>query len=138
MLAPYLFLILSLGLVCIDGRVEKQPMKLKRRNSDSDLYRKAQGSEITKYLIPSEKPEENKTKYLGDERLSLLQSYLENTEDVGSVATETADSGMPGTHGVPSEFGMEEINGKEMVFLPTSFSFRGLLYLFLRFYTNLK
>ena len=92
-------------------------MELKRRNSDSNLYRKAQGSESTNYLIQSEKPEENQTKYLDDERRALLQSYLENTEDVRSVTTETTDSGIPGTHGTPSAFGIEETNGKEIVFI---------------------
>ena len=32
--------------------------------------------------------------------------------DAYSITTETSDSGMPGSHGAPSEFGMEETSGK--------------------------
>ena len=59
-----------------------------------------------------EGPEEQQPRYLDQERLAFVQSYLEKAEDARSMTTETSDSGMPGTNGASSELGLEETNGK--------------------------
>ena len=48
------------------------------------------------------------------DKFSYIQNYLAKAEDIDaySITTETSDSGMPGSHGAPSEFGMEETSGK--------------------------
>ena len=56
--------------------------------------------------------EEQQPRYLDQERLAFVQSYLEKAEDARSMRTETSDSGMPGTNGASSELGMEEAKGK--------------------------
>ena len=52
------------------------------------------------------------------ERLAFVQSYLEKSEDTRSMTTDTSDSGVPGTHETPSEFGVEEIGGKLTSYQP--------------------
>ena len=61
----------------------------------------------------------NQANYLDQDRLEFVQSYLQMAEDTRSMTTETSDSGMPGTHGAPSEIGMEETTGKAIVVVPT-------------------
>ena len=111
-----------------DAQKEERPRKMHRRNSDSYLYCKALYNEEAKVrTIKLEKPdvsqvrhprqhlddhEGERSRYLDQERLAFVQNYLENTEDSRSMTTETSDSGMPGAHGTPSEFGIEEINGE--------------------------
>ena len=95
------------------SRGEEQSIKMSRRNSDSNLYCKARDSERSKETsIQPEKPLMNQAKYLDQEKLEFVQSYLEKADDARSVTTETSDSGMLGTHGTPSELGMEETSGK--------------------------
>ena len=87
-------------------------MNMQRRNSDSNLYCKAREVEGPKETTQPDKPVVNQAKYLDQEKLAFVQSYLEKAEDARSVTTETSDSGMPGTHGAPSELGVEETSGK--------------------------
>ena len=54
----------------------------------------------------------NQSRYLDQERFAFVQNYLEKAEDAQSMTTETSDSGVPGTHGAPSEFGLEDTSGK--------------------------
>ena len=83
-----------------------------RRNSDSSLYCKARDGEVPKErTIQPENPVLSQTKYLDQERLAFVQRYLEKAEDARSVTTETSDSGMQGTHGAPSELGIDEASG---------------------------
>ena len=51
---------------------------------------------------------------MDEDKFYYIQSYLEKAEDTDaySITTETSDSGMPGSHGAPSEFGTEETSGK--------------------------
>ena len=56
----------------------------------------------------------NQSRYLDQERLAFVQSYLENAEDARSMTTETSDSGVPGTRGTPSEFGLEDTSCKSV------------------------
>ena len=64
-------------------------------------------------LVPDGR-EDEQFKYLAQEKFSYIQSYLEKAEntDAYSITTEASDSGMPESHGAPSEFGMEETSGK--------------------------
>ena len=104
-----MLLILFIVFVFPDGREEERPMKMHRRNSDSNLYCKALDGEMPKErTFQLEKPATRRAKYLDQERLAFVQSYLDNFEGAGSMTTETSDSGMPGTLGAPSELGMEE------------------------------
>ena len=99
-----------------------QPKKRNRRNSDSNLYCKARDGEgPNERIVEPENPLLNQAKYLDQERLAFVQRYLEKTEDARSMTTETSDSGMPGTHGAPSELGIEEISGNVKVFVINSF-----------------
>ena len=76
-----------------------------------------------KYLDPDPGTHEREwSKYLDQERLAFVQSYLEKAEDAESMTTETSDSGMPGTYGTPSELGMEETHGKVNISFPTKLS----------------
>ena len=87
-------------------------MRIHRRNSDSSLYCKTRYAEALKQTpVSSERPPNSQPRFLDQERLVFVQSYLEKAEDARST-TETSDSGIPGTHGTPSEFGVEEISGK--------------------------
>ena len=61
----------------------------------------------------------NQANYLDQDRLEFVHRYLQMAEDTRSMTTETSDSGMPGTHGAPSEIGMEETTGKAIVFVLT-------------------
>lgn len=54
----------------------------------------------------------NQSRYLDQERFAFVQNYLEKAEDAQSMATETSDSGISGTNGAPSEFGLEDTSGK--------------------------
>jgi len=87
-----------------------------RRNSDSSLYCKAWYGEGPNERAKQEKPVENQAKYLDQERLAFVQSYLEKAEDARSMTTESSDSGMPGAHGTASELGMEDTTGTTIVF----------------------
>ena len=101
-------------MVGLDGWEKKQPMKMQRRNSDSNLYCKARDSEGTRIIQPEQlQPVTKQNKYIDPERLAYVQSYLEKAEDAQSMTTETSDSGAPGIHGAPSELGMEETRGKQ-------------------------
>jgi len=92
-----------------DNREERRPTGMHRRNSDSNLYCKARDGEVPKErTIQPENAVLNQTKYLDQERLAFVQRYLEKAEDARSVTTETSDSGMQGTHGAPSELGIDE------------------------------
>ena len=93
------------------GRQEERYKTLHRSNSDSSLYCKAGGGPTERKVHP-EKPVTDQAKYLDQEKLAFVQDYLEQAEDVRSMTTETSDSGMPGTHGAPSELGIEETSGK--------------------------
>ena len=90
-------------------------MRIQRSNSDSNLYCKAmvsEGSGQTRDI--TERRSINQSRYLDQERLAFVQSYLENAEDARSMTTETSDSGVPGTRGTPSEFGLEDTSGKSV------------------------
>ena len=96
-----------------DSCVEAKPMRIHRRNSDSNLYCKTmvrEGSGQTPVL--TERRPINQSRYLDQERFAFVQNYLEKAEDARSMTTETSDSGIPGTHGAPSEFGLEDTSGK--------------------------
>ena len=90
-------------------------MRIHRRNSDSSLYCKTPYAEVPKQTpVSSERPPNSQSGFLDQERLAFVQSYLEKAEDVRSMAEyESSDSGIPGTHGTPSEFGVEETSGKQ-------------------------
>lgn len=89
-------------------------MRIHRRNSDSSLYCKTPYAEAPKQTpVSSERPPNSQSRFLDQERLAFVQSYLEKAEDVRSMAAESSDSGIPGTHGTPSEFGVEETSGKQ-------------------------
>ena len=114
-----LLIILFLVLVCPDSCKEERPLTMHRRNSDSNLYCKTREDEGPKErTIQPDKPVESEARYLDQEKLAFVQSYLEKAEDARSVTTETSDSGMPGTHGAPSELGMEETSGKTNALFP--------------------
>ena len=51
---------------------------------------------------------------MDEDKFHYIQGYLEKAEDTDkfSTTTETSDSGMPGSHGAPSEFGTEETSGR--------------------------
>lgn len=112
---------LFLVLVCPDPREQERAMRMHRRDSDSNLYCKARDGEQPKESrSKAEKPvmyhdqgpeEESRSRYLDQERLAIVQSYLKKAVDARSMTTETSDSGIPRTHGAPSEFGLEEISG---------------------------
>ena len=88
-------------------------MRIHRSSSDSNLYCKtmvSEGSGQTRDI--TERRSINQSRYLDQERLAFVQSYLENAEDARSMTTETSDSGVPGTRGTPSEFGLEDTSGK--------------------------
>ena len=65
-------------------------------------------------LERSDGRQDEQLKYMDEDKFSYIQSYLEKAEDTDahSTTTETSDSGMPGSHGAPSEFGAEETSGK--------------------------
>ena len=93
---------------------ETKLIRIHRRNSDSSLYCKTRYAEALKQTpVSSERPPNSPSRFLDQERLAFVQSYLEKAEDARSMTTETSDSGIPGTHGTPSEFGVEEISGKQ-------------------------
>ena len=103
---------------CLEGPdscVEAKPMRIHRSNSDSNLYCKtmvSEGSGQTPGI--TERRYINQFRYLDQERLAFVQSYLENAEDARSMTNETSDSGLPGTRGTPSEFGLEDTSGKSV------------------------
>ena len=110
----FLYLLLLFCLVFVSP--EETTVKMHRRNSDSSLYCKAwYGEEPKERAI---QPVTNQAKYLDQERLAFVQSYLEKAEDARSMTTETSDSGMPGTHGTASQLGMEDTTGTTKVFFP--------------------
>ena len=55
--------------------------------------------------------EGKQSRYLNEERMAFVQSYLENTEDTGSLTTGTSDDGF-GSHSAPSDLALEEPGGK--------------------------
>lgn len=96
-------------------------MRILRRNSDSNLYCKTLLSEVTgprQSPVLATRPPINQSGYMDPERLAFVQSYLEKSEDTRSMTTDTSDSGVPGTHETPSEFGVEEISGKLTSYQP--------------------
>ena len=137
----FLYLFLLFYLVFVSP--EEKTVKMHRRNSDSSLYCKAwYGEEPKERAI---RPVTNQAKYLDQERLAFVQSYLEKAEDARSMTTETSDSGMPGTHGTASQLGMEDTTGTTKVFFPqaspcflSSFSFSVLFLSLLCFPYNIS
>ena len=103
---------------CLEGPdscVEAKPMRIHRSNSDSNLYCKTMVSERSGQTPGiTERRYINQFRYLDQERLAFVQSYLENAEDARSMTNETSDSGLPGTRGTPSEFGLEDTSGKSV------------------------
>ena len=98
-----------------DSCVEAKPMRIQRSNSDSNLYCKtmvSEGSGQTPDI--TERRSISQSRYLDQGRLAFVQSYLENADDARSMTTETSDSGVPGTSGTPSEFGLEDTSGKSV------------------------
>ena len=105
--------VVSFSLEGPDSCAEAKPMRIHRSNSDSNLYYKtmvSEGSGQTPDI--TERHPINQSRYLDQERLAFVQRYLENAEDARSMTTETSDSGVPGTRGTPSEFGLEDTSGK--------------------------
>ena len=96
-------------MLCPDGWEEHRILKSHRKNSDSNLYCKSQDSERPV------KPIIHEGKDAHEQKLTFVQSNLEKAEDALSMTTETSDSGMLGTHGTPSELGMEEARGTLML-----------------------
>ena len=103
---------------CLEGPdscVEAKPIRIHRSYSDSNLYCKTMVSEGSRQAPDiTERRSSNQSRYLDQERLAFVQSYLENAEDARSMTTETSDSGVPGIRGTPSEFGLEDTNGKSV------------------------
>ena len=103
---------------CLEGPdscVEAKPMRIHRSNSDSNLYCKTMVSEDSGQTpIITERRLANQSRYLDQERLAFVQSYLKKAEDARSMTTETSDSGVSGIRGTPSEFGLEDTNGKSV------------------------
>ena len=60
--------------------------------------------------------EEKESRYLNEEKMTIVQNYLENTEDTSSLTTGTSDDGI-GTHSAPSDLALEEQGGKNKSFL---------------------
>ena len=90
-------------------------MRIHRRNSDSNLYCKTMVSEGSGQTpVITERRPVNQSRYLDQERFAFVQNYLEKAEDARSITTETSDSGIPGTHGAPSESGLEDTSGKSV------------------------
>ena len=90
-------------------------MRIHRSNSDSNLFCKTMVSEDSgQTTIITERRPTNQSRYLNQERLAFVQSYLEKAEDARSMTTETSDSGVLRTRGTPSEFGLEDTSGKSV------------------------
>ncbi|XP_074613318.1 uncharacterized protein LOC141873272 [Acropora palmata] len=51
--------------------------------------------------------EEKQSRYLNEEKMTIVQNYLENTEDTSSLTTGTSDDGI-GSHSAPSDLALEE------------------------------
>lgn len=68
--------------------------------------------------VQPDQPVLNQANYLGQDRLAFIMNW-QMAEGTRSMTAETADSGVPGTHGTPSEIGMEETFGKAIVFVTT-------------------
>ena len=84
-----------------------------RRNSDSYLYCKVRdGEEPKERSSKLDRSAKDQARYVDQQKLAFVQEYLEKADDARSMTTETSDSGIPGTHGQPSELGMEETGGK--------------------------
>jgi len=81
----------------------ESPRKRRRRNSDSDLYRKTRDDEIKEREMEQER-------FLGEEKYAFVQKYLENIHEAHSIPTLTSDSGIE-AHGAPSELGTGDISG---------------------------
>ena len=81
----------------------ESPRKRRRRNSDSDLYRKTRDDEIKEREMEEER-------FLGEEKYAFVQRYLENIHEAHSITTLTSDSGIK-AHGAPSELGTGDISG---------------------------
>ena len=93
---------------------ETRLMRIHRRNSDSSLYCKTRYAEALKQTpVSSETPPNSQSRFLDQERLAFVQSYLEKAEDASSMVAASIDSGITGTHCTPSEFGVEETSGKQ-------------------------
>ena len=92
----------------------ERPRKRRRRNSDSNLYRKARGEDEE-----SRESEKKQKGFLAEDKYAFVQRYLENVHETHSATTETSDSGIK-THGAPSELGMEDISGNfyQLLFWP--------------------
>ena len=94
------------------SRLEERRFKTNRRNSDSSLYCRARVSEGAKERpLQRERPVTNQAKNWDPTKLAYVQECLKKAEDTRSVTAETIDSGIQGTEGAPSEFGMEEESG---------------------------
>ena len=106
---------------CVEGPdsyLKAKPMRIHRSNSDSNLYCKTTVSEGSGQTpVITERRPINQSRYLDQERFAFVQSYLEKAEDARSMITETSDSGLPGTRGTASEFGLEDTNGKSVIIL---------------------
>ena len=55
--------------------------------------------------------EGKQSRYLNEERMALVQRYLENTGDTGNLTTGTSDDGI-GSYSEPSDLTLEEPGGK--------------------------
>ena len=107
---------------CLEGPdscLEAKPMRIHRSNSDSNLYCKTMVNEDSGQTpIITERRPTNQSRYLDQERLAFVQSYLEKAGDARTMTTEISDSGVPGTHGTPSEFGLEDTSVCEFLNKP--------------------
>lgn len=78
---------------------------MRRRHSDSDLYCKGRNEEVRER-------EDEQEQFLGEEKYSFIQKYLEQIHETHSVGTSTGESGFV-TEGTASEAGnLEDRAGK--------------------------
>ena len=83
---------------CLEGPdscLEAKPMRIHRSNSDSNLYCKTMVNEDSGQTpIITERRPTNQSRYLDQERLAFVQSYLEKAGDARTMTTEISDSGV--------------------------------------------
>ena len=78
---------------------------MRRRHSDSDLYCKGRNEEVRER-------EDEQEQFLGEEKYSFIQKYLEQIHETHSFVTSTGESGFV-TEGTASEAGhLEDRAGK--------------------------
>ena len=79
--------------------------KMRRRNSDSELYCKSKDEEISER-------DKDQDQFLGEGKYSFILRYLEQVNDTSSAITSTGDSGFA-SEGTAKDVGnLEDVAGK--------------------------